>query len=657
MPSRLPPLPDAFVEPPRSCSLAPFWFWNDDLDEHEICRQIDDFHDHGVYAFVIHPRVGLPRSLPFMGEALLGYMRVAVEHAARRGMWVILYDEGMYPSGAAGGLVVAENPAYACRGLVKQPLASSQPPVLPPGHHIVAVLEDRGQPIAVVDRPIDSWVRGLHYLDHDTPRDPRGANRFDIDQPLGAPMTQEAQPAAADLLNPEAMQAFIRIVYDGYADALGEYFGTTIRAVFTDEPMLLGRGNPYNARPGTTGIMEHVNAWFGRDVTSDMPLLWHDTAEAKRFAADYTRAVKARLAQTYYRPLHDWCERHGLALTGHPHQADDLGLERYFHWPGQDVIWHEVRPGPPALHGTPATQAKVAASAKAHHGRQRNANEYMGAYGHKVTRAQLQWVTNWLLVRGCDLLIPHAFFYSVRGARIDECPPQLGPHGRFWDTFKPYADTCRRLCWLNMTGRPVVKVAILAEDDHCPFDAAAVLLRRQIDFHYVTCDELRRQAAIDRDGVAVAGYRYAAIIVDGIDLPPDVSERLRLPAQHGRVIHWGGESDAARSMGMPCDGSADDLVAAVASLECLDLVCASPTPDLRVRHVVMDTPNGGGDWYVLFNEGQADLTAEVRLPVAGQPWVVDPTSTTMQPLSGSAISLPPGGVTLLYLPGGSGLDG
>ena len=43
----------------REFSQAPFWFWNDELNEGEISRQLDEFQAHGVHAFVIHPRAGL----------------------------------------------------------------------------------------------------------------------------------------------------------------------------------------------------------------------------------------------------------------------------------------------------------------------------------------------------------------------------------------------------------------------------------------------------------------------------------------------------------------------------------------------------------------------------------------------------------------------
>ncbi|MEI8247210.1 MAG: hypothetical protein WCI51_15365, partial [Lentisphaerota bacterium] len=57
----------------REFSIMPFWFWNDVLDEREIIRQIEDFEQHGVYGFVIHPRMGLPRSLGWMSPALLDF--------------------------------------------------------------------------------------------------------------------------------------------------------------------------------------------------------------------------------------------------------------------------------------------------------------------------------------------------------------------------------------------------------------------------------------------------------------------------------------------------------------------------------------------------------------------------------------------------------
>ena len=81
--------------------MVPLWFWNDALTEDELIRQINDFQAHGVYGFMIHPRVGLPRDIGWMSERFLHFMHVAIYEARRRDLLIYLYDEGMYPSGSS----------------------------------------------------------------------------------------------------------------------------------------------------------------------------------------------------------------------------------------------------------------------------------------------------------------------------------------------------------------------------------------------------------------------------------------------------------------------------------------------------------------------------------------------------------------------------
>ena len=158
-------LPVYLSHPPGEFSVMPFWFWNDVLEADEIIRQIDDFQQHGVDGFVIHPRVGLPRNLGWMSAELLGFYRVAIEAAQRRQMGVMLYDEGMYPSGSASGQVVAANSTFACRCLAKADLPAGRMPTLKPGENLVAILKRRnGSRLAVIDRPANSVIRGLHYI-------------------------------------------------------------------------------------------------------------------------------------------------------------------------------------------------------------------------------------------------------------------------------------------------------------------------------------------------------------------------------------------------------------------------------------------------------------------------------------------------------------
>lgn len=110
-------LKEQFLNPAKEFTPIPFWFWNDDLREKEIIRQIQDFNDKGVNGFVLHPRIGIPEDIRYLSEPFMDLVYRSVQEADRLGMFVILYDEGMYPSGSANGKVVAENPTYATRGL------------------------------------------------------------------------------------------------------------------------------------------------------------------------------------------------------------------------------------------------------------------------------------------------------------------------------------------------------------------------------------------------------------------------------------------------------------------------------------------------------------------------------------------------------------
>ncbi|HSO89020.1 MAG TPA: hypothetical protein VLQ91_20880, partial [Draconibacterium sp.] len=141
-----------FINPPREFSVMPFWFWNDTLKTDEILRQIKEFDEHGVYGFVIHPRMGLPSNMKFLSPEMLEMMKVAIEEAARRDMKVILYDEGSYPSGSCEGQVVARNPKHAASGLAKIDLNANEKLQLEEGWKLITTINrPHGKQMTVVE--------------------------------------------------------------------------------------------------------------------------------------------------------------------------------------------------------------------------------------------------------------------------------------------------------------------------------------------------------------------------------------------------------------------------------------------------------------------------------------------------------------------------
>lgn len=600
--------------PSPEFTQMPFWFWNDLLDETEIKRQMADFREHGVHGFVIHARMGLSREIPYMGPRWLELVKVAVEEAARTNMRVCLYDEGMYPSGSAHGQVVASNPAFAAQGLAMTHEDVAGPtevprPTAPEGAHVATVIAAlQGDDAAIVPDtlrlvapevetisldagawrvmtfarvPSGGWIRGVHEGEDD--REP------------GA-------PAAADLLNPEAMRTFIRLAYEPYRRTVGEYFGTTIIAMFTDEPDMLGRGARRGLRPWTDGFADDFEARHGYSLLPLLPALFFDVGERTGpVREDFRLALAARLDETYYRPLSEWCERHGIALTGHPAGSTEIYPLRYFQIPGQDIVWRAVVPeGNRALEGGHSAIGKCSSSVARHDGRRFNSNEVYGAYGWQLTLEEMKWLADWLMVRGVNLLYPHAFYYSIRDDRVHERPPDVGPFNAWWPQYRWFADYTARLCGLLTDGRQVCEVAILGSNHHLPWRAAKWLFQNQVDFNYVEDWRLIEQARLVDGRLQVGEMSYAVLIVDqDHPLRGATATRIRELEEAGLPVRYcRGEPTGELVKGVRRDVRADPA-----------------TDALRYVQIVKN----GVRFYLLVNEEDEPIVTDLTVRGRGRP--------------------------------------
>jgi hypothetical protein len=580
-----------FAEPPREYTLIPFWFLNDDLEERELRRQLDDFVAHGVYGVVPHARMGLPEKFAFMSDAWLEMLKYCVDCAAQRDMKVILYDEGMYPSGSCAGRVVAADPRHAARALERR-----APGELEDGETLVY----SDQQFMYVNTRSLGTIRGVHF---------------------GTDDGEPGAPPAADILNPESVASFLGLTHDRHFKILGEYFGNTILAIFTDEPSLLGRQHKRGVRPWTWGFERFLEDYLGYDFLPHLSALWlEDAPETRRYRRDFDRAVNARLERAYYEPYSGWCEAHGVALTGHPAGSMDIGTLRYFHIPGQDVVWRYLEPfQDKSLEGPHSTMGKCGSSAKVNHRRTRNLNECFGAYGWEFTWEEMRWLTDWLLVRGVDMLCPHAFYYSIRGERRDERPPDVGPNNVWWERYKPYADYARRISWLNAAGRHVCDIAVLGTAIYLPWRAARVLFEHQRDFNYLDTDTLLSRARVDAGGIALGETRYRALIVDGADtVEPGALEALRPLISAGAVLAYRDSVAGVPHMAL----RPDELLDRLAALTPPDLRLEPAHPDVRYRHVSIEDRH----LYFITNEGPGVVEAGLRVsaPGVGEWW--DPES-------------------------------
>ena len=603
----------AFLNPSHEFTQVPFWFWNDEVTEKGIREQLADFRRHGIHGFIIHARMGLARSIPYLGKRWFELVRFAVEEAARHDMIVHLYDEGMYPSGSAHGEVVAGHPEFLARGLEMRRVESPEAFKLNVQEKCVAFLPDgRAKavptaPEAQIPRAEPGWIF-IVTLSNGTIR---GVHEGEDDGEPGAPF-------AADLLNPKAVRRFIRCTHERYYRELEAYFGDPIQAIFTDEPNIMGRYARQGLIPWTEGLETDFREEKGYDLIPLLPALFGGIGpHTASIREDYEDVVADRLDKSFYKPLSDWCAAHRIALTGHPAQSDDIGPLRYFQFPGQDTVLRHIEPEKPsALEGRDSTAGKCSSSAAQHRGARRNGNEVFGGYGWSLTFDEMKGLSDWLMVRGVNLLWPHAFYYSIRGIRAQERPPDVGPHNLWWEHYALFANYTKRLCGLLTDSEQVCELAIMARHNHLPWEPAKALFQHQWNFNYVE-DRLLTEAVLSEGRLRIGEAAYSTLI-----RMPDQTFSESAERTLEKFVRAGGHI-------VPFDPHADETVFLkhVEKYLVPDVDLKPAHPDLRYVHV----RKGGWEFYYLANEGSNPIAGRLTVRSIGLAEWWDPLTGKSDP--------------------------
>ncbi len=557
---------NALQTPSSEYTPIPFWFWNDELSEEEILRQMKEMKDKGVDGFVIHPRKGLPRTIPYLSEKYFYFVRFAVQKAKEMDMKVVLYDEAMYPSGSCHGEVVRSNPAFASQGLMM--LSGKNMPT-------------NGKAVAegFVMIPSGGTIRGVHENEDDGESD---------------------APKSVDLLNPDAVAKFIELTHEKYYSELSDYFGSTIIAFFTDEPNILGRCAKEGIIPWSDGIYEEFLAAGGSE--EDLAALFDNWNARAR--AIYRKVIHERMSDSYYRQLSDWCTAHNIALTGHPEKSTDIGYLTYFQVPCQDIVWRFVEPEDGhAICGEHSTMGKCSSDSARHRGKRRNGNECFGCCGerqdpYKFTSDDMRWYLNWLFVRGVNLVYPHAFYYSIRDGRGDERPPEVGIHNPFWSMYKQLSDFIKNMCYLNTDSVNTAQVAILCGEEELSWELAKPLFTNQIEFNYLE-RELLPECSVAGNRLNIAKQSYSMIVSDAATYED-------LDARQKEVVQEFVDAGGAFILAPKDDESyLEDAKTKIQQLVIFD----GDTAELRFSHFVKENE----EVLILCNEGMEKISFEAKV--------------------------------------------
>lgn len=502
---------NAFDTPPRECRGGPLWVWNDTMETQHLDRQIREMADGGWGAFFVHPRVGL--QVEYLSDEWFEKVRYSVETALEAGIDSWLYDEDRWPSGYAGGYVPARGPEYTTRAMavVTKPA---------PDDVVIDTVERQGE---------------LRYF----------CIRIGDNETYAT--AQINGHGYADLLNPDAVEAFVDSTYEAYEDAVGDHFGDGVPGIFTDEPHVFFEpfGMPEEMEgyvPWTVGLPTIFADEYGYDLLDHLLSLFYDEdangRDYRTVRHDFWRLIANRFVETYTKRLYEWCDERDLDLTGHfmhedsiPRQISAVGAVmphyEFQHQPGVDCLGR-TQEG----YGNDLTLKQCASVARQF---DRTAmSELYGCSGQEFSFETRKWLADWHLVHDVMFLNPHLSLYSMRGERKRDFPPNIFYQQPWWEYNDRMTDYLARITHALRLGDPAADTLVLHPLrsgwlEYSTVDATAVdslndrftdlvddLLRAHVSFDLGDERILARHGAIDGADdprLSVAETSYGTVVV------------------------------------------------------------------------------------------------------------------------------------------------
>lgn len=516
-----------FRDPSSKYRSCPFWAWNTRLEENELLRQIDAFKKMGFGGFFMHSRIGLDTE--YLGDEFFAAIRACIRRAKEREMFAELYDEDLWPSGIAGGLVTADSMKYRKKALIftKNDYSDDENYLL----------------FARFSMNFDECGRAVSYapLESDTSENGESWNAYIYTVPDRAP---HQTPPRGDVLDREGVAKFIELTHKKYAREIGYEFGKSVRTIFTDEPtsesvfykkLYMPVGGDEVSCPYTRGLDGILLERYGFDLKACLPEIFFDFGEGKNKVRYYFRRLLSELFyENYFCQIYDWCEENGIDFTGHILFEESLALQgrasgdpmllySKLHIPGMDLLFDAVE----------YNTAKQVQSVVRQRGKKGMMSELYGVTGWDFDFRGYKFQGDWQAALGVTLRVPHLAWLSMEGVAKRDYPASIGVQSPWWEEYYILEDHFARVNAAMTRGEAVVNIGVIhpiesyltvmgddistaslrAELDEKFSLIAKLLLEDHLDFDYISESLLERDVEASKKSVRIGKMRYNTIVV------------------------------------------------------------------------------------------------------------------------------------------------
>ena len=457
-------------------------------------------------------------------------LKRGVQLAHSMGLRVWIYDEKGYPSGTAGGLVLAKMPNGEAEGLIRTFDNSGRPRYevrkLFEGTHATANFSER-----------------RHYI---------------------------------NILDRGAVAKFIEVTHERYERALhpiDEY----VEAFFTDEPSLISTYVPAGldyprTLPWHRDLPKVFQERKGYDLTHHWESLFVDTGDIDRkIRCDFYEVIADLCAEMYFGQLQTWCKNHHVASSEHllgeetlvwqtDFDGDPFTCYRKFDIPGIDMILsnpERIMQDREPFFLVP----KVVGSAARLQGKRRvmcEISDFFGLMGeHHATLPQMKSTAGILMSLGVTDFVS---MYTISLHPGEASDPSLKARRYSVEEFRTYTDYVERVNKVFAEGERVARVAVLhpivslwahfTPSERSMYELHPNALVRLIDdgFANLCRDLLQNQIdfdIIDERSLADANVEDGRLVIgrlkyDLLVLPPMDTIRTRSMEKIVQLINGGG---------------------------------------------------------------------------------------------------------------------
>ncbi|WP_214628271.1 hypothetical protein [Paenibacillus agaridevorans] len=462
---------NTFRSPPAAYRGAPFWAWNTKLDRDQVLEQIDQFPAMGMGGFQIHTRVGLDTE--YLGSEYMDMVKLCVEQAEEKGLLCWLYDEDRWPSGYGGGFVT-RNAEHRSKYVVWTPFRQSEREIVPGNFDSCAAVAANGQGTWLTSFRVlldeEGYLSSYEPCDEDA-RAVGGETIWHAYLETGQDSPWFNNQAYVDTLSKEAIRRFVEVTHERYYEAVGDHFGTTVPAMFTDEPQFphkqfLGYATAKQdvIVPYTTDFDETYRKQYGESLIARLPELFWERRDGEVSVARYRyhNHIAERFAQAFADQIGEWCEGHGLMLCGHMMEEPTLHSQtkalgeamrslRSFHLPGIDMLCDQRE----------YSTAKQAQSIAHQYGREGVLSELYGVTNWDFDFRKHKLQGDWMAALGVTVRVHHLTWMSMGGEAKRDYPASIGMQSPWYRKYALIEDHFARIHTVMTRGKVMVRVGVI----------------------------------------------------------------------------------------------------------------------------------------------------------------------------------------------------